>query len=1497
MDKTLVGILQQHVEYYRKLEINTREQQLRREASAVSDYRGRVLLELLQNAIDRAESRIVIRLEGDRLLVGNDNADKHLTIEELPEDAKDGRLQRSDFHALCSSDTSNKLAYECIGNKGIGFKSVFRHTRSVDVWSRRDGTGPWWGFRLRHPFTDNHAKAIADVAPPSPLFGGWRELWSGIARRLDGLAAPSFYFPEPLDPRHAPALHPEMVTVVVLHCADRGEIARQLEQLQTTRLHFISVRYPDKTGIVIDLDGSPGSISFHQGWSAAPPMPLELLELIPRADDEGLDFTEAHPPKLQLAFPPEGVDVPNWKPHFYCFFPTKLASGFHTDIHADFVLDQNRNWLEFRPGSYNLALLKLVPQLLDDTFVARLHCRVDAWRFLTPNSRDCEELVKAMRTHLFGDHFDQTERWRALCELAFDYWESRGGAPPIFYKDFWKMVEAWGTHRGKRTNWDKFREQILSPLDAGARKRQALPIVPLCGAPAAKGDDVWSHPDPIASVARPRGERRRVLLKGTRTDRNQVDIPTPEVLRARVAVTWSFPLANSKWWAGIEPFDWNALVLASRGWITGPLPTGGARWSPDDPSYVQTLLKRLNSISEAERKKLLEFWYAMALETPVAREPPLARLLARAGDRIRGDKLDRSKPPRLRAEAAIPLPVLGNGWLPACRVSRSKDKSMIDAAAGYEGWGVVDRTALAKLGVEPECHDSLLDTLGCFAGIPLLSSGDHRGLHLPFEPSRLDPQRWQAVLAVWPEAFERDKGELEGPRFAESTRHGRWLPLGKATWSPDELWRVKSADHTEYALLPVLREPERVQTSLWRALGVDRLPPREGTTTTNSTKALSALRRLREHPDSLNRSSELRDVYARLVRALDDDVQEVPVLAATSTGRPEWVEAKDAWVVHRDHAGKQRYFPELLAVCAEGSLQLAQRLGTRYFQPTVTVQNDPESSAPVDDPALRERLAELLPVLILLARHLRVGASLTTDEVVARWELGRIQRGENVFIRIEQDGLKTVERGRRLNGQPLLNDVFLKDDHTAWHDIPDLDKAASEWLHRFAPWFAQAVFNRSQLERPFLSLLEHIGDDQQQRLTLEDPDSRARTHLERQGVDLLKLNLLRRDVIRKLMSDDERQALWHARACCLEDFGSVRADAALLVPVLGPEIFEDIHEHARGRTEEEVERALGALDRLTAQFRCLRAHQTRWTKRKPQLKEGILVRHLLQLGLKVNDEFVEKLHQKWEGLAPTDEELCRLGFDPDEYARAKYPGREPTDDDEFRRACEVLARRPYAALDPTARTEWIPPKPRKAGTGPAKTTGNRDHKNTQRRIRGENAEQARAAEAARRLWRCSPSVQRKLDAERARIRGELTQPKDLLLPIGWHEVDEAQLAKDLRLAGEVDCGYDVLDYDLDNDQILRIEVKSIQTKNDTAKPPPLHISANEVRRALETRDEPDVTYRLEVYLGYHRRIDATPALNQALNHAAKWLATPQRLEPEGYLLDIRLSGRERAGTK
>lgn len=141
-------VFSKHYEHHRTIEWNDRARDLGSEREISKDYAGRVVFELFQNAIDRANQSIWIASQrvdqAGVLLVANDG--QSLRVNQAYE-YDDENAERMDFHALCSMYTSGKDPSEAIGNKGIGFRSVFTLGPRAVVWSRL-ADGGWWGLGL-----------------------------------------------------------------------------------------------------------------------------------------------------------------------------------------------------------------------------------------------------------------------------------------------------------------------------------------------------------------------------------------------------------------------------------------------------------------------------------------------------------------------------------------------------------------------------------------------------------------------------------------------------------------------------------------------------------------------------------------------------------------------------------------------------------------------------------------------------------------------------------------------------------------------------------------------------------------------------------------------------------------------------------------------------------------------------------------------------------------------------------------------------------------------------------------------------------------------------------------------------------------------------------------------------------------------------------------------------------------------------------------------------
>jgi len=1443
--ETPLDVVRKHLDYHLSIEDPTREQQRCREERIIQDYRGQVLIELFQNAIDRAESEVSFQLiDTDLFLATNDG----IPVSVRPIGAaQNGRLDRSDFHALCSSDTSRKRACEQIGNKGIGFKSVFSVASAADIWSLHPEYG-WWGFRLRHPFTAENAVAVARRADQS--FAGWQSFWTKVAERVDRVPAPSFYFPEPLAEKDRPGTITHATrTAIVLHLREGHDLQEQLTRFQSTRLHFVAARYPAKLGVRVKVCETARTIRPIDGWATFPETPHPRPDLVDAARAEHLDFDTEHSPAVWLAFPPEGHQ---FRPRFHCFFPTDITCGFSCDIHADFAVGQSRKSLDF--GSFNGKLLDTAAYLLLDAFEQYLYRRADAWRFLTPGTGASEALVRRLQARLFGKDWDRPRRWVQITTLSFATWNDRGGAPWRYYSDFWALFAAWWPYfQGGRRTWVRhFAAKALHPL-----RDARVPCIPMAQARSGQGIHYLGGPLPT--------DERTVLLRRPREGVTFTVPAIPTALAPTIAVIADFPESGDSSWAGLKDYRWETLAIDLRRWITGALPPGRPRWSPDDPGYAIVLAERMNTLDHDEKRQWLRFAFRAALSAEGATAPPGERLLHRAADRLIGDKVETAD--LLRAESALPLPVVGGGLLPACRVATNQSCDVFSAAAATEGWGILDRDAMRDLGFNGDEIQAVTKRLGCFPVLPLLSSRDAPGVHLPFDPESLDSNGWKRLLEQLSMDSDSYRTLIEIAGWAEEVQAAKWLPVKDDRVAPCEAWMVPPRDPIQYSLLPVIRPPGSMEWLL-QGLGVRRLPRRDGAIEPGiETKAARSLATLASSGEP---GQEHERLYRRLIRGIQSHVDGLPVLVRLPDGVLIWApdeRAEAVLVAERAH-GMARYFPELSFVCASGTRELAKSLGVRLFDPEVTLCH--LGNAPEADPAMKRRLRQCMPWLLAVSELVPTGSRRSIEEIARAWEFVNVRKATNVFLDVAQEGLPTVQIGLAdQDGIPILDDVFVHPDGTAWHDARSEREGAARWLHRFAPWFAKQVFETLELERPFRSFLEHLGQDWDSN---ESDLPRAHRHLDNHQGDPARVHALRREFEAMCLPTEERAAMLAERAKILGTFGVLSNDADLSGPVLSPIVFKPDGILRLKATDMEIQEALAhARYGFQAEFACIEFHRRSWRSSKESLRRPILAAHLLRKNLTAwDEESVLNLHRAWDETEPTTDVLRQLGFTPESFAVSSFP--TPSTDlspKVLEAALEIIDRRPVAKLGKAdIQLQRITVRPPGAGL----VRGSREESKRRNRERGENAELARAREAATRLQQLhSHDAQRWqeiIDRERERIRQELPHGHrvDVLEPIDWATARLDDTIGALHMAQTVDCGYDVLDVDTETGMLVQVEVKATQQLGPTCS---IHLTPNELRRAVQTRrlndDGVPITWRLELYLGLHRRIDLTNTIYQALS--------------------------------
>ena len=129
-EEVIDQIVEQNLGVYRAAPSRLQED-LSQEAQVASDYRGRLVYELLQNSDDAmegedtGEDRVVFRVTDDALWMANS-----------------GRpLTDADVHGLCGLGSSSKVDSSgtrraSIGHKGLGFKSVLEITEAPAIYSR-----------------------------------------------------------------------------------------------------------------------------------------------------------------------------------------------------------------------------------------------------------------------------------------------------------------------------------------------------------------------------------------------------------------------------------------------------------------------------------------------------------------------------------------------------------------------------------------------------------------------------------------------------------------------------------------------------------------------------------------------------------------------------------------------------------------------------------------------------------------------------------------------------------------------------------------------------------------------------------------------------------------------------------------------------------------------------------------------------------------------------------------------------------------------------------------------------------------------------------------------------------------------------------------------------------------------------------------------------------------------------------------------------------------
>ncbi|NEX19892.1 hypothetical protein G3480_06110 [Thiorhodococcus mannitoliphagus] len=848
--RTIDRLFSRHLKEHLKLPDSARARDLGAERALIQDYSGRVVYELLQNALDRASDVVLIRWdEASRSLeVANDG--RPVSVYPDPKD------RRSDFRALLSLHSSSKSADESIGNKGVGFRSVFSLTEEVEVWSRT-ASSDWWGMRLSHPTEAEPARGVE---------------WSNHE-------VASFYAPQRLPESSADFRNRfSDYTTVVRLCEMRLDrtkvVAQSIDELMRLPMRFLEyrVRKPRELRIRLDVHSHESGVAAKARdrriiGDAAEIAVAEASVTVSEAvrEQTGLDLQQdACVRVLLFADPGKDARTTNETGLYWSYLPTEQESGFGVHIHADFYLSNSRRNLTLRqlnadetnsaadPAGWNQRLLREAARLIVEELWHRPDVceREDFWALATPDRCTCKYLAHEVGRRIFAE----TDEFRQLVARTFpahaNAWLLQR------YADFFDALEAWATytyHHAGGPGWPRHCNRLYEwqALLLDQVEQSGASVLPIVDAVA---DDMQYQ---LVPRARPlmRDRRRRdtdriYLRTPAASHATPILLPSSVQAQGTYVTAWTPPGANAK-----EPSS-HGLLEFSRPEILAHLRPGST-----DANHEDLLLAAIRLATEEPNPGRGES-ILMRARSPNA--GPVWRLtldkvtaLGRAGHNLRNLK----------------VPTRDQGWVAASEVAR--------ATSGP--WPHLDEHALSaicQLSGVASASIPTIDDLCLLLGIGVVPIDDEG--NIPGWPEQPSAALGRSLLEAW----ERDlhpvlkfgDGSL-GNKASDQLRSSAWLHdalfderelLGgrieqaigqEAPFAPLAVWWQYDVGGFQTKLLPRLMIRQGETPPSW-ALDMGVESPLHAA---SKQRIQEAIKRLTMTPSALNDERDLIALYRRLV--------------------------------------------------------------------------------------------------------------------------------------------------------------------------------------------------------------------------------------------------------------------------------------------------------------------------------------------------------------------------------------------------------------------------------------------------------------------------------------------------------------------------------------------------------------------------------------------------------------------------------------------------------
>jgi len=386
------------------------------------EYQGRVIYELMQNAFDPAKEVVKVEIKNindksylvvsnDGNIFGYDSTFNHST--------QSNPNKNDNFHALCSIATSNKTVEKNIGNKGVGFKSVFSLSNEVYIVSQQSNdkiiTFKLYGKieKIEFDKIKNQLEDI-DLYEQEKLFNH------------KDMVIPGFYYPLLKKEKYLEeALDKDAKTAIVIPLKDKEYIVVKnlIAEIQKYHFEFIKERFKDDEEEKKDLEVWINNNKFVQEKIKIYSEKEFAILWAKREDNKN------------------GIDEYSV---LYNFMPSLFKAPFKCmDIHGKFQTSINREHIDFNPkndiGKKNLEILKEAIifhfNKLEEVDISENNKDI-FWKLLQINNESLKPIIKQILLEKYGNW---NNFGKFIAKLAKKYFKEDDLTIENF-DNFWKVV-------------------------------------------------------------------------------------------------------------------------------------------------------------------------------------------------------------------------------------------------------------------------------------------------------------------------------------------------------------------------------------------------------------------------------------------------------------------------------------------------------------------------------------------------------------------------------------------------------------------------------------------------------------------------------------------------------------------------------------------------------------------------------------------------------------------------------------------------------------------------------------------------------------------------------------------------------------------------------------------------------------------------------------------------------------------------------------------------